>query len=73
MKAGLSIKVIESCHGHFWWSCICFGPKRLWEIKKPKSVSMVDDNKSSVVRLAKKAAEELGIPYDPEIIKLKGC
>ncbi len=61
----LRLKVRENCHGKDWSVGVYDG-------NKPLGAGPYK-NKSSAVRQAKKIADQTGIKYDPEIIKMHGC
>lgn len=60
------VKVIETCPGVLWRYAICEGRKQLM-------ITLCYTRKGNTIRAAKKMAKRIGIPYDPEIIKMHGC
>lgn len=62
------IRVREDCKG-IWWDFGIFEGKKLLLI----NVLGYWGNKRSAIRNAQAMANRIGIPYDPEIIKQKGC
>ena len=60
------IRVIENCSGNHWWYAICDGKRQLLS-------SYASDHKGNVIRGAKAISKRIGISYDPEIVKQKGC
>ena len=72
----VKVKLGENCNGKCWWFGIYEGRKILME--NVEHWSGYDKyrfwlSKSAAIRNAKATAKRIGIPYDPEIIKDKGC
>lgn len=67
------VKVVESCGGYSWWYAICDGKKRLLISGARKNGFCSWQRKDAAIRNAKAMAKRIGIPYDPEIIKQRGC
>ena len=61
------VRVVESCGGVIWWPAICKGKRRIFEQNR------VYDYKYNAQRAAKSIAKQIGIKYDPEILKLHDC
>ena len=66
MKKNLRIRVFVNCGGHYWWYAICEGKRQLIS-------TYGGDYKSNVIRGAKAMAKRIGIKYDSEIVRPKGC
>ena len=60
------IRVVENCSGDYFWYSICEGRKQLM-------IKYGYYHKGSAVRYAKAIAKRIGIKYDSEIIKQRGC
>ena len=70
------VKVGENCDGTCWWYGIYEGRKKLMENSEHRSGECdwrVWWVKFAAIRNAKAMAKRIGIKYDPEIIKQKGC
>lgn len=66
----LRIKIIENCFGSAWWYGIFEGRKIIMKFCNSPYAWLTE---SAAIRNAKAMAKRIGIKYDPEIIKQKGC
>ncbi len=64
----LRIRVREHCAGHLWDYQLYEGRKQLLH-----NLWGWYERKGYAIRQAKAMAKRIGIKYDPEIIKQKGC
>jgi len=66
----VQVKVIENCFGEAWWYGIYEGKKQLMKFNSSPYSWFT---KKAAIRNAKAMAKRIGIKYDPEIVKQKGC
>ena len=67
------VKVTESCTGRSWRISIYDGKKELMLSAGTGTTFGIWERKHAAVRNANAMAKRIGIKFDPEIIKQKGC
>jgi len=69
----VKVKVTESCLGYHWWVSIYEGRKEIMRNAEINDGVSMWLRKFAAIRNAKAIAKQIGVKYDPEIIKQHGC
>ena len=67
------IKVTESCSAHLWWISIYDGKNEVMSSGGTDATLGIWERKHAAIRNAKAMAKRIGIKFDSEIIRQKGC
>lgn len=72
MNKNLRIRVVENCFGNMWLPKVYLGKKSIFIPASRWNYGWYE-RKGNAIRAAERISKQIGIKYDPKMIKLHGC